>query len=238
MNEILTFRTKYAKLTRRELLEKIKTEHSFRQELESLYERATGLKLNKSCSDCWMDAYIVLMTIKEITTMKEKNFELKAGALLIDIVGHDNDKLCTRHNLTDELALYHLRTNPACKNKFSKLPENLDELLAAEAAAASEKQEQEPTDGEGQGAAADGGSNAPVSEDDSEDDAEHAETLKAAKNAVSQAKRNLSTWQKKHEEALAAEVKDEKRIAETTAKIEAAEKLLEEAQEALAKLEA
>lgn len=244
MKEILSFRDKYGKLTRQELREKIKHEHAFRQELERLYVRATGLKLNKSCSDCWMDAYIVLMTIKQITTMQEKNFELKAGALLIDVVNHDNAKLCTRHNLTDELALYHLKTNPACRKKFSKLPDNIEELLADAGTLQSGGDDIET--GEGQNSAegensekgADGDSNAPQSGDDAQGEAEHAENLKVAKNAVSQAKRNLSLWLNKLKEAEEAEVKDEKRIAEAQAKVKDAEALLAEATEALTKLEA
>ena len=249
MKEILSFRDKYGKLTRQELREKIKHEHAFRQELERLYVRATGLKLNKSCSDCWMDAYIVLMTIKQITTMQEKNFELKAGALLIDVVNHDNAKLCTRHNLTDELALYHLKTNPACRKKFSKLPDNIEELLADAGTLQSKGDDTETGEGqngtEGENGTeengekgADGDSNAPQSGDDAQGEAEHAENLKVAKNAVSQAKRNLSLWLNKLKEAEEAEVKDEKRIAEAQAKVKDAEALLAEATEALTKLEA
>ena len=244
MKEILSFRDKYGKLTRQELREKIKHEHAFRQELERLYVRATGLKLNKSCSDCWMDAYIVLMTIKQITTMQEKNFELKAVALLIDVVNHDNAKLCTRHNLTDELALYHLKTNPACRKKFSKLPDNIEELLADAGTLQSGGDDTETgegqngTEGENSEKGADGDSNAPQSGDDAQGEAEHAENLKAAKNAVSQAKRNLSLWLNKLKEAEEAEVKDEKRIAEAQAKVKDAEALLAEATEALTKLEA
>ena len=244
MKEILSFRDKYGKLTRQELREKIKHEHAFRQELERLYVRATGLKLNKSCSDCWMDAYIVLMTIKQITTMQEKNFELKAGALLIDVVNHDNAKLCTRHNLTDELALYHLKTNPACRKKFSKLPDNIEELLADAGTLqrggddTETGEGQNGTEGENGEKGADGDSNTSQSGDDAQGEAEHAENLKAAKNAVSQAKRNLSLWLNKLKEAEEAEVKDEKRIAEAQAKVKDAEALLAEATEALTKLEA
>ena len=249
MKEILSFRDKYGKLTRQELREKIKHEHAFRQELERLYVRATGLKLNKSCSDCWMDAYIVLMTIKQITTMQEKNFELKAGALLIDVVNHDNAKLCTRHNLTEELALYHLKTNPACRKKFSKLPDNIEELLAdagtrqsggddTETGEGQNGTEENGTEGQNGEKGADGDSNAPQSGDDAQGEAEHAENLKVAKNAVSQAKRNLSLWLNKLKEAEEAEVKDEKRIAEAQAKVKDAETLLAEATEALTKLEA
>ena len=243
MKEILSFRDRYAKLTRQELREKIKHELAFRQELEALYERATGLKLNKSCSDCWMDAYIVLMTIKQITTMQEKNFELKAGALLIDVVSHDNAKLCSRHNLTDELALYHLKTNPACRKKFSKVPENLDELLAAMDTASDETDPigtGEGQDGEGANneSGDDSDSNATQSGDDNKDEAEHAKNLEVAKNAVSQAKRNLSLWQNKLKEAEEAGVKDEGRIEEAKAKVNSATELLKEAQEALKKLEA
>ena len=35
------------------------------------------------------------------------------------------------HNITDELAVYHLRTNPKCIKYFSRYPENWQELVAA-----------------------------------------------------------------------------------------------------------
>ena len=53
--------------------------------------------------------------------------------MLVDVINGDNAKMATHHNLTDELALYHLRTNPKSIRLFSKYPENWQELAEAEA---------------------------------------------------------------------------------------------------------
>lgn len=58
-------------------------------------------------------------------------FWLLAGALLQDTVNFDNELLCSNANITDDLALYHLKTNPKCRQYFEVLPDNLDELIAA-----------------------------------------------------------------------------------------------------------
>jgi hypothetical protein len=58
-------------------------------------------------------------------------FWLLAGALLQDTVNYDNDLLCSNANITDDLALYHLKTNPNCRSQFETLPENVDELIEA-----------------------------------------------------------------------------------------------------------
>jgi len=125
------YRERYAGLTNAQVRELIKTDAAFRQETEALYTATFRAQLNKSCSECWMDAYVLLMK-SDITKIMEKaktSFELRAGALLVDVVNGDNAKLATRHNLTDELALYHLSTNPSYRPLFSKVPEDLDERL-------------------------------------------------------------------------------------------------------------
>ena len=64
--------------------------------------------------------------------MKTKlGFWLLAGALLQDVVNWDNDLLCSNANISDDLALYHLKTNPNCREMFQELPENVDELVEA-----------------------------------------------------------------------------------------------------------
>ena len=60
--------------------------------------------------------------------MKNSLFELKEGVILYDVVNHDTSKNAVRQNLTDELALYHLRTNPDYIKHFTKYPENWYEL--------------------------------------------------------------------------------------------------------------
>ncbi len=51
---------------------------------------------------------------------KPCRYRLKPGALL-QAFG-DASKTCTNHNLTDELAEYHLRTNPGVAHLFSIIP--------------------------------------------------------------------------------------------------------------------
>lgn len=108
---------------------------SFRRQLEELYERYFHRRMNKGCTSCWLDAYALLMRydIQKLSAMVDRKFELKAGALLIDVKEGRNDLMATHHNLTDELALYHLRTNPKCIRHFSKYPENWEALAQAEA---------------------------------------------------------------------------------------------------------
>ena len=126
------YKERYGGLTNAQVRELIRTDAGFRSATEELYVATFRAQLNKSCSECWMDAYVLLMRT-EITELMEKaktQFELKAGALLIDVVAYDNAKMATRHNLTDELALYHLSTCPDYRRYFSKVPDNLDDLLA------------------------------------------------------------------------------------------------------------
>jgi len=63
--------------------------------------------------------------------IKKCLFWLLAGALLQDTVNWDNDLLCSNANITDDLALYHLKSNPNCRAQFETLPENVDELIEA-----------------------------------------------------------------------------------------------------------
>ena len=52
--------------------------------------------------------------------MANSRYALKAGVLLQAF--SDASKACTNANLTDELAEYHLRTNPACRKFFAVIP--------------------------------------------------------------------------------------------------------------------
>ena len=144
--KITQFRNEFAGYTSAAIRSLIKESAEFRTRLERLYLEAFRRRLNKGCTSCWRDAYVLLMRydIEKLTTMASRNFELKAGALLIDVKKGANDLMATHHNLTDELALYHLRTNPKCIKMFSKYPENWEELANADA----EAPEVENTDNE------------------------------------------------------------------------------------------
>ena len=110
----------------------VKSDAAFRQEVEALYVSTFHRPLNKRCSDCWLDAFMLLRRTPtdELMAIRNRQFELRYGALLIDVVDHDNSKMASVHNLTDELALYHLRTNPQCISKFTKYPANWKKLAA------------------------------------------------------------------------------------------------------------
>lgn len=133
MEALEQFRSEFSSHSSAQVRELIRTDAQFRQRLETLYEEVFHNKLNKGCSNCWLDAFVLLRSksIKKLTTMAQRHFELKAGVVLRDVVNQDNAKLATHHNLTDELALYHLRTNPNCKSKFSRLPDDWEKRVAA-----------------------------------------------------------------------------------------------------------
>ena len=127
------YKNKYRGQTQAQVRKLASESSEFRVETEMLYRKVSGSSLNKNCSECWVDAYAVI--IKADTAESEKRakrkFDLKAGALLIDRVKGDNSKMCSMHNITDELALYHLRINPGCIRFFSRYPENWQELVSA-----------------------------------------------------------------------------------------------------------
>ena len=105
----------------------IQTNVEFRNLLETLSRRFLKRAVN-GCSNCYMDAYFELINLNIEKVMKqiETQFQLVAGALLGE---NDLDNLMTNRNTTDELAIYHLLKDPKCIRFFSKVPENLDELL-------------------------------------------------------------------------------------------------------------
>lgn len=107
------------------------TANAFRADTEALYEKYFKAKLNKNCPDCWFDAFLALMRgdLAQMKKRAERSFELRAGALLVAPNG-DATKLCNMNTLTDELALYHLSTHPACIELFDRYPRNWETLVA------------------------------------------------------------------------------------------------------------
>lgn len=133
MVTIAEYKKKYGKLSKDEVRERAKSDSDFRAETEALYKLGFREDLNKSCSECWFDAYVLLMKSDEEAFIRKEEslFELRAGALLLDRKGGDSQKMCTRVNLTDELALYHLKANPLYIEYFSRYPTNWKELAEA-----------------------------------------------------------------------------------------------------------
>lgn len=133
MLSIGDYKQKYGSLSNAKVHELAKIDSEFRSETEALYRQGYREELNKSCSECWVDAYVLLMKAapEKFGKAKERAFELRAGALLLDINGGDSTKMCTRVNLTDELALFHLKADPRNIEYFSRYPDNWKELAAA-----------------------------------------------------------------------------------------------------------
>lgn len=224
------YKERYAGLTLPQVRELVKTDAAFRKQTEDLYVSVFRAKLNKGCSDCWLDAYVLLIKtdISQIMEKQKTKFELRAGALLIDVVNHDNAKMASRHNITDELALYHLSTNPRYLKFFTRVPENLDELLAQYAA--KQKADAEP---------AEAASGAAETTEEAEGDkgaageekvAENA--LKSAEDALKKARTVAKSAKTKLENLESAEQPDEKKVAYARESLEKANAALEKAEEA------
>lgn len=220
------YKSRYAGLSQQQVRELVRTDADFRRETEALYVSAFREQLNKSCSDCWLDAYVLLMKTdtKILNGKRDVQFELKAGALLQDMVAGDNAKMCTRHNLTDELALYHLATNPGCRRYFARVPDNLDELLAqyiakraAQLASAAPESTEGPSDDK---------SIAPTEKAPEKAEKTAEETVKIRQRMLKGAQTRLANLE-------SAEERDEKKIEFARESVERAQKALEEALAAL-----
>ena len=114
----------------RELTESLKNNQALRNEVKTL-SKAFLHKEVSGCNNCYFDAYMELikLNIEKIMTKQECQFELKRGKLLRDAVNLDVSKNMTQANITDELALYHLKTNPSCAKFFSTLPEDWEKQV-------------------------------------------------------------------------------------------------------------
>lgn len=214
--KLVQFRGTYSKLSPAEVREKFRNEPDFKTEIEDLYHGVFHEKVRRTCSNCWEDAFIMLMTKKvgQMVELSERKFELKAGAVLYDLPSGDNSKMVSRHNLTDELAVYHLRKDPSRIKFFSVYPENWQEII---------KETSETTSaGSSDGA----GTNTQPT------------TREAAEKAVFNAERYVKSCKTQLDNALALEEGDEKTSAveKATEKLNNAQKKLDIALELLESL--
>lgn len=83
---------------------------------------------NTSCKDCYRDAYLeIRYKLKKQGTMpKEKTFILRAGVLL-----HYAGEAYVNENLTDDIAMDAINDNRGRLDLFQKVPDNIEEVLAA-----------------------------------------------------------------------------------------------------------
>jgi hypothetical protein len=107
----------------------IDADYYLRKEIETLSKFFLH-KAVSGCKNCYTDAYFELVnfSIKQAMEQKQTAFELKGDKLLYDVNG-DTSKMLSHANLTEKLALYHLKTNPSCEKHFSLLPDNVRELV-------------------------------------------------------------------------------------------------------------
>lgn len=113
-----------------ELSKALKNDKALRQEVELLTKFFFGRKVS-GCSSCYSDAYLELMNLKTKRAMEklESKFALRAGVLLQDVVKNDISKNMSNANISNDLSLYHLRTNPTCRKFFTRLPEDIEQML-------------------------------------------------------------------------------------------------------------
>ena len=126
LRKLQASRSSYASIAL--LMKELATNLTLKKEVKEL--SLFFLKRNVGgCNNCICDAYIELINLKNITEMKTLEYKLRAGALLRDVVNSDASLTMSNFNLTEEGALYHLRTNPDCIKLFDKLPEDIENRL-------------------------------------------------------------------------------------------------------------
>lgn len=76
------------------------------------------------CINCYADAFFELLSLtpERVEKAAACMFRLKPGVLLHDAVNMDSSRTMSNANITTELALYHLATNPGCASRFEVLP--------------------------------------------------------------------------------------------------------------------
>lgn len=95
-----------------------------RSYLDSLYFTLFGRSIpNKSCSDCYRDAYMeIKIKLNKTKAMpKKSDFVLKAGAI---ITFFGEPQCYSNANITDEAALRFLAMNPRNESLFESLPDD------------------------------------------------------------------------------------------------------------------
>lgn len=110
-----------------EVTDLIRSSAAFRNDLSYLAKIYLRQEVS-GCNTCYFDAYVKLMLKNPMEQPKKLLFDMPAGKLIKDIKG--TRLTISRANITNELALYHIKTNPICISRFSKVPANLKDLLA------------------------------------------------------------------------------------------------------------
>lgn len=116
----------------RSLHERVQQDGELQREISELARHYLGREV-RGCSNCYSDALFELLTlnIERAMQKEECKFKLRGGKLLLDAVNGDVSKAMTQANISDELALYHLKTNPYCEEYFEELPADWKEQVEA-----------------------------------------------------------------------------------------------------------
>ena len=116
----------------RSLHERVQQDGELQREISELARHYLGREV-RGCTNCYSDALFELLTlnIERAMQKEECKFKLRGGKLLLDAVNGDVSKAMTQANISDELALYHLKTNPYCEEYFEELPTDWKEQVEA-----------------------------------------------------------------------------------------------------------
>jgi hypothetical protein len=103
--------------------------HDGRVLITDIYKRLFRA-VPKGCDSCFYDALVRICAtnIDRIMDRIKCDYALKAGVLLQDRHG-DDTKMCTNRNVTNDLAEYHLATNPGVDILFTILPDDWEKRV-------------------------------------------------------------------------------------------------------------
>lgn len=113
-----------------ELSKELGKNYQLRKEIELLSRKYLNRTVS-GCGNCFFDAYIELINLETKTIMEKEEckFRIRRGKLLKDAVNQNVSLIMTQANITNELALYHLKTNPDSVEYFEELPEDWEALV-------------------------------------------------------------------------------------------------------------
>lgn len=84
----------------------------------------------RSCVNSILSAHYELINLDMNTVKTTKEYQVRAGVVLHDIINKDFKKILTAANVNEELALYHLSTNPSAIEYFVRVPADIEDRIA------------------------------------------------------------------------------------------------------------
>jgi len=94
--------------------------------IKQAYLQTFGKLFNVKCGTCYIAALIKLVNLSKHKIvipkiMAQCDYQLKPGAIL-QAFGHREKNVFNNNQLTNALAEWHLKNNPACVVKFARMP--------------------------------------------------------------------------------------------------------------------